>query len=245
MKTTAATLLLVGLLLAGLGAFLPTGEAWTERNSIRDTETYSVFTYDFARTNDDAVLRHPAAVGWTDASMDGDAGSNLMVAASFTAIGALLVSIVGVVLVFPKRTTRFGAVITIVGAAAVAAVTILVILGMRARVDSLFGSANSLNPLAGLFLLGFGFFLLLIGAAFALTIRNVVGEATNTWEDYPAHVEAQQHDGGQRTLVCPECNTRTKAALGVIPTCGACGFHRHAQESATTAADDTWAVPTA
>ncbi len=237
--------MLVGLLLAGLGTFLPSGEAWTERNSIRDTETYSVLTYDFARSNPDVVLKDPQAKGWNHASLDGDAGSNLMIAASFTAIGALLFAVIGTTLSFPARTIRVGAIFSIVGAAAVATVTILVILGMRARVAEVYDSAVSLNPLAGIFLLGFGFLFLLLGAAFALTVRPTSGPQTNTWEDYPANLAAHSSDGGNRTLICPDCGSRSKAPLGVVPTCSSCGFHSNANKaSASGSSGDMWAVPT-
>lgn len=233
-KTSALTLLTLGLVLGGLGSFLPAGENWSREGGIRDAETFTLFTYTFTRTSGDALVREDVR-GWSDDRVADEAGSKAMLSSGIVAVAALLTTIVGTILAFVPRTSRAGGVVSVLGALGIATATALAVLGMRARTQETLGAADLVDPRAGVFLLAGSFLLVLLGGAVAASLRRATGsDATDPWEAYPAHVEARnaaraQAEANARSLRCPDCGTTARVPAGVVPTCASCGFHRRDQ----------------
>lgn len=244
-KNTALTLLTAGLVLGLAGSFLPAGENWVQEGSTRTTEVFTLFTYTLRVTSDDTVVRETGPLGWNHERMDGDAGTGAMSAAGIVATASLLVAIVGTILSFPYRTTRAGGAIAVFGAVGLAAATTLAVTGMRERTAEVLGDADAVDPRLGVFLLGAGFLLVLVGGVVVASLRRPVGPGTGPrWEEYPGFVGAQgiARAGPVRSLRCPDCGTTARAPMGVVPTCASCGFHRRDDPAAPApdAPDVAW-----
>lgn len=252
-KTTASTLLIIGLVLGGLGAFLPAGDNWTQTDDVRETEVFTLFTYTLRVTSGDTVVRETGPIGWSHDRLAGDTGTGAMNAAGIVAVVALLLAVVGTILSIPGRTVRGGGMVAMLGAMGLATATALAVTGMRERTEAVLGTPDALDPRIGLFLLGGAFLLMLVGAVIAASPhRQGVARPTppdpSPWRDHPANVgarnaAAQARQAAPHTLRCPDCGTTTRVPTGIVPTCASCGFHRRDPAPAGLGHDDAfWAA---
>lgn len=226
-KTTALTFLIIGLVLGGLGMFLPVGENWVETETIRDAEVFKLFSYRHEVTSleDDAVVREDGPFGWNHESLNDADGSTLLMVSGVVVIVGLLLSVVAVILTAVPRTLRFGGGLGIFGAAALGTTVLLAAVGMRMRTDMILGTPGAVEAQVGIYLLAVGFLSVLLGSVIAFSMPRTMGEpVAPVWEEHPIHATTSHPTAG-RALRCPDCSTPVKAAPGVVPTCNACGFH--------------------